>query len=31
MFSEIGELQKALYFQIFDKRKEYITTKDIPA
>jgi hypothetical protein len=30
MFNEIGTLQKELYFQIFDKRKEYVKIKDIP-
>ena len=30
LFNEIWTLQKELYFQIFDKRKQYITTKDVP-
>ena len=30
MFSEIGTLQKELYNQIFDKRKEYIKTNNVP-
>jgi len=30
LFNEIGTLQKELFFQIFDKRKEYITSNDIP-
>ena len=30
LFNEIWSLQKELYFQIFDKRKEYITPNNIP-
>jgi hypothetical protein len=30
MFSEIGTLQKQLYAQIFDKRKEYVKPKNVP-
>ena len=30
LFNEIGTLQKELYFEIFDKRKQYVTSKDVP-
>jgi hypothetical protein len=30
LLNEIGNLQKELYFQLFDKRKSYITQKDVP-
>lgn len=30
LFNEIGTLQKELYFQLFDKRKQYVTSQYIP-
>lgn len=30
LFNEIGTLQKELFFQIFDKRKEYVTPNNVP-